>query len=193
MSLVEYLKETNLSKLTKQIVLVIAEGSSCVVCLCEKQNNLWIETLKCNGFVGDNGVGVAKEGSRTTPKGAYPLSFAFGFQNPGAKLPFRYITDNSYWISNVEDPSYNTWQERKFSSKYDEKLSLYTTQYKYAIVIDYNKGIGEGSAFFLHCSNGKPTAGCVSVSEENMVKLVRRISLGAYILNVVDKSEILKY
>ena len=34
---------------------------------------------------------------------------------------------------------------------------------------------GAGSCYFLHCSNGRPTAGCVSVSEEDMAFILTHI------------------
>ena len=41
------------------------------------------------------------------------------------------------------------------------------TCYSHAVVIDYNRfpvRAGAGSAFFLHVTNGQPTAGCVAVA-----------------------------
>ena len=34
---------------------------------------------------------------------------------------------------------------------------------------------GAGSCYFLHCSNGRPTAGCVSVSEDDMAFILTHI------------------
>ena len=93
--------------------------------LPEKVGNQWKEVIKEDGYVGKYGVGQVHEGSKKTPKGSYSLGFAFGTSNPGTKLPFRKITPNSYWISNVKDPQYNTWQERKTSSRADEHLIDY--------------------------------------------------------------------
>jgi L,D-peptidoglycan transpeptidase YkuD (ErfK/YbiS/YcfS/YnhG family) len=178
---------------TNQIVTVVASGSTAKISLLEKSGGTWAEVIKTNGYVGSLGVGQAREGSSRTPKGSYSLGFAFGTSNPGTKLPFRQITPNSYWISNVNDPDYNTWQERESSAPADEHLADYTVQYQYAIVINYNNGVGGGSAFFLHVSNGRPTAGCVSVSRDVMVQFMQRIAPGAYIINVNNQSEIANY
>jgi L,D-peptidoglycan transpeptidase YkuD (ErfK/YbiS/YcfS/YnhG family) len=40
---------------------------------------------------------------------------------------------------------------------------------------------GAGSAFFLHVSSGRPTAGCVAVPRSNMVDLLRWLKPGALI------------
>ena len=52
----------------------------------------------------------------------------------------------------------------------NEHLYYETPYYDYAVVIDYNTrnapgGVrpGAGSAFFLHVTDGAPTAGCVAV------------------------------
>jgi L,D-peptidoglycan transpeptidase YkuD (ErfK/YbiS/YcfS/YnhG family) len=50
--------------------------------------------------------------------------------------------------------------------------------YKYGIVIEYNTSPvikGNGSAIFLHIWKGEsvPTAGCVAVSEENILKILQ--------------------
>lgn len=178
---------------TNQIVTVVASGSSAQISLLEKNGSTWTEVIKTNGYVGSLGVGQAREGSSRTPKGSYSLGFAFGTSNPGTKLPFRQITPNSYWISNVNDPDYNTWQERQSAAPADEHLADYPVQYQYAIVINYNNGVGGGSAFFLHVENGRPTAGCVAVSQDVMIQFMQRIAPGAYIMNVNSQSELAYY
>ncbi|MCM3737878.1 GW domain-containing glycosaminoglycan-binding protein [Bacillus cytotoxicus] len=181
---------------TNQIVTVISYGTSAKVSFFEKENGLWHERFYTFGYVGSQGVGQASESSKRTPKGSYSLGFAFGTSNPGTNLPFRQITPNSYWISNVDDDQYNTWQERDWSSRSDEHLSDYSVQYKYGIVINYNtENIqrGAGSGFFLHVSNGRPTAGCVAIPEDQMYELMKRINQGAYIINVNNEQEIKNY
>ncbi|MDC2864382.1 GW domain-containing glycosaminoglycan-binding protein [Bacillus sp. BP-3] len=181
---------------TNQIVTVVASGTSARVSLFEKEDGLWNEKLSTNGFVGSQGVGQASESTSRTPKGSYSLGFSFGTSNPGTNLPFRQITPNSYWISNVNDDQYNTWQERNSSSRSDEHLIDYPAQYKYGIVINYNtENIqkGAGSGFFLHVSNGKPTAGCVAIPENQMYELMKRIKQGACIINVNNEQEIKNY
>ena len=181
---------------TDQIVTVVASGTSAKVTLWEKSNGVWGEVFTTNGYVGSQGVGQASEGSKRTPKGSYSLGFAFGQSNPGTKLPFRQITNNSYWISDVNSSLYNTWQEGNFPGNGNEHLADYANlQYYYAIVINYNTSAvkGAGSAFFLHVSNSRPTAGCVSVPKSNMEVFMQRIHNGAYIINVTSQGEVANY
>ncbi|MEC2463434.1 cell surface protein [Bacillus cereus] len=187
---------SSVGKRTDQIVAVVAQGSSAKVTYLEKHNGNWQEVFTTNGFVGSQGVGQANESVSRTPRGAHSLGFAFGTSNPGTNLPFRQITQNSYWISNVNDDQYNTWQERDSSSSQDEHMIKEQVAYKYGIVINYNTSNpvkGGGSGFFLHVSNGRPTAGCVSVPQAKMVELMQKLHGGAYIVNVNSINEISNY
>ncbi|SEK89341.1 L,D-peptidoglycan transpeptidase YkuD, ErfK/YbiS/YcfS/YnhG family [Carnobacterium iners] len=182
------------SNYTNQIIGVVANGSSSTVYLFEKNGEQWQTVLSMPGRVGYNGVGSSYEGSGRTPKGAYLLGFAFGTgPNPGTNLAYRQITGNSYWISNPDDSQYNTWQERVSSSSLDEHMSDYQTQYKYGITLNYNNGVNGGSAFFVHVNGNGATAGCISVSESNMLYLMQHIRNGAHIINVNNESELANY
>lgn len=182
------------SQYTDQILGVVANGSSSTVYLFEKNGSQWQTVLSVPGRVGYNGVGSSYEGSGRTPKGAYQLGFAFGTgPNPGTNLAYKQITGSSYWISNPEDSQYNTWQERSNSSSLDEHMSDYPTQYKYGITLNYNNGVNGGSAFFVHVNGNGATAGCVSVSESNMLYLMQHIRNGAYIINVNSEAELANY
>lgn len=185
----------NLASRTNQIITVVASGSSANVKFWEKSNGSWKQVFNVNGRVGSQGVGAADENHSRTPRGAYSLGHAFGTSNPGTSLSFRQITNRSYWISNVNDPQYNTWQERSSSNRADEHMASYPTQYRYGVVINYNtaRTPGAGSGFFLHCSNGAATAGCVAIPTENMRTVLQKLNGGAYIVNVTSESELLNY
>jgi L,D-peptidoglycan transpeptidase YkuD (ErfK/YbiS/YcfS/YnhG family) len=40
---------------------------------------------------------------------------------------------------------------------------------------------GNGGAFFVHTSNGAPTAGCVALDDATLVKIIRWLQPGAVI------------
>lgn len=185
----------NLASRTNQIITVVASGSSATVKFWEKSNGSWNQVFSTSGRVGSQGVGAADEYHSRTPRGAYSLGFAFGTSNPGTALSFRQITNKSYWISNVNDSQYNTWQERNSSNRADEHMASYPTQYKYGVVINYNTSrvAGNGSGFFLHCSNGAATAGCVAIPTSQMRTVLQKLHAGAYIVNVTSESELLNY
>jgi L,D-peptidoglycan transpeptidase YkuD (ErfK/YbiS/YcfS/YnhG family) len=181
---------------TNQIIGVVAQGSYATVYLFEKKDGAWSTILSAKGRVGKNGIGKSTEGDGKTPRGSYTLGFAFGTgTNPGTKVAYKQITEKSYWISNVNDSEYNTWQERSSSSKKDEHLIKYPVQYKYAMVINYNASRikNKGSAIFLHCNGTGYTAGCVSVPQSTMLTLLKTISNKAYIMIGNSAGELQSY
>ena len=64
----------------------------------------------------------------------------------------------------------------------DEHLIDYPVVYNYLLDLGYNKACAPyaGNAIFLHCWRGEnsPTGGCVGISEENMVKVLKTITPG---------------
>jgi L,D-peptidoglycan transpeptidase YkuD (ErfK/YbiS/YcfS/YnhG family) len=127
--------------------------------------------------VGAGGVGQASEGSTRTPAGDHRLTEAFGRRaDPGTRMPYFRATTRDWWDGNVTSPTYNQ-HVRRVTSPGGASENLYAAGavYDYAAVIGYNlEGTpGAGSAFFLHVSNGRSTAGCVAVSRTTMVQLLR--------------------
>jgi L,D-peptidoglycan transpeptidase YkuD (ErfK/YbiS/YcfS/YnhG family) len=187
--------ETRLSGRTGQILTVVASGSRAHIEFWEKKGQSWVRSLSTDGHVGTNGIGPTREGMSRTPYGAYPLGFAFGTENPGTSLPFRKITPQSWWVEDSKDPQYNTWQEGAHFHAPSEHLADYPLQYRYAVVINYNTARKPfaGSGFFVHVDNGRPTAGCVSLPEGEMKKLLQILHPGAYIINVNGEEEIRRF
>lgn len=140
--------------------------------------------------VGAQGIGTASESSSHTPQGGFSLTQAFGRRSdPGTNLPYFKTTPSDYWISDAGS-RYNTHQ-RCASCGYDdgvnERLYYETPFYNYAVVIDYNTrnapgGVhkGRGSAFFLHVTDGRPTAGCVAIPQARLVPLMKWLTPSAH-------------
>lgn len=128
-----------------------------------------------------NGIDKTREGDARTPTGDYGFLMAFGAkENPGSLIPYTKLTDTMYLCGDKE--YYNQFIDcskmNHSCSNNSEHLIRYIPQYNYGVFIDYNKeGVyGKGSAIFLHCFGSYPyTMGCVSVAEENMVKILRTI------------------
>lgn len=165
-----------------QLVIVHSSGTRATVTMHELQNDVWTEILRTEGFVGSNGVGQASEYTSATPEGTFPLYFAFGINpNPGTKVPYLQVDEYDYWVSDCSSPLYNQYVRAESDTDWDkneaERIIDYPTAYGYCLFIGYNtEGIpGKGSCFFLHCSNGRPTAGCVSVPEADMAFILRNI------------------
>ena len=128
-------------------------------------------------FVGSTGVGAAREGSATTPAGTFPLTEAFGrLPNPGTAMPYVQSDTSDWWDENPSSPTYNTHVRRTTSpGGASENLYRAGPVYDYAVNIGYNlaRVPGAGSAFFLHVSNGRPTAGCVSMDRAALAGILR--------------------
>ncbi len=170
---------------TEQIILVHGtSGSRAEVVLCEKQSNeVWrsVKGFSFQGFVGKNGISRDKsEGDKTTPAGLFPLTLAFGtHSSPDTSMKYRQITKKSYWVDDPDSKKYNQWVEGNTDADWNsaEKLSKYSRQYEYAVVIGYNQNPtvpGKGSAIFLHCGTNA-TVGCVAVDRDSMKSILKRL------------------
>jgi L,D-peptidoglycan transpeptidase YkuD (ErfK/YbiS/YcfS/YnhG family) len=133
-------------------------------------------------FVGKQGVGQASETTSHTPAGVWNLTNAFGIQaNNGTRLPYFRATTSDWWVSDMNSRYYNTHYvcapgTCPFNEAAGEDLGKVGTAYNHATVIDYNRFPavpGKGSAFFLHVSTGKPTAGCVSIPSADLDAVMR--------------------
>ncbi len=164
-----------------QLVVVESEGVHATVTMHEKQDGVWTEILRTDGFVGSMGVGQASAYTSVTPQGTFPLYFAFGINpDPGTIIPYLQVDEYDYWVGDSWSDVYN--QYVRTDSPYTEwddaeHIIDYPDAYGYCLFIGYNmEGTPEaGSCYFLHCSNGRPTAGCVSVSEEDMAFILTHI------------------
>jgi len=133
-------------------------------------------------FVGSAGVGQASEYVSRTPAGVFTLTEAFGrLRDPGTRLPYQRVDLSSWWVSDVSSPHYNTYRECSpgawcgFRQSRSEQLGAISL-YSHSLVIDYNRDPiipGAGSAFFLHESEGKATQGCVSITRDELVRILR--------------------
>jgi L,D-peptidoglycan transpeptidase YkuD (ErfK/YbiS/YcfS/YnhG family) len=121
------------------------------------------------------------ESLSATPIGSFTLTQAFGHNpDPGTRLPYVHTTPADWWISQA-GPLYNTMQRCAGQCAFtqgdpNEHLYYETPYYDYAVVIDYNRDPvvqGAGSAFFLHVTVGAPTAGCVSIPQDQLVRIMR--------------------
>ena len=176
----------------KQLVTVQAtEGTEAVVKLFEKTaengKTVWTETLTCPGIIGLAGLGKTKEGDNKTPIGDFGITTAFGIkENPGTALPYIDVDENTYCCG--DENFYNQMidiSEHPHDCPDGEHIIDYSPEYNYGIFIDYNKEgtPGLGSAIFFHCTGANTyTGGCIAVSEENMVTILKALDENARII-----------
>ncbi|MGW4487950.1 L,D-transpeptidase family protein [Amycolatopsis sp. NPDC004368] len=169
-----------------QVVTVTAPdaaSTTATLTAWERHDGRWVKALgPFPAFVGKQGIGQASETTSRTPAGAWTLTEAFGIRpSNGTRLPYRQVTASDWWVSDVHSPLYNTHQHCApgtcpFDEAAGEDLGKAGPVYDHATVIDYNRSPavpGKGSAFFLHVSNGKPTAGCVSIPGPDLDAVMR--------------------
>ena len=148
-----------------------------------------------SGYIGSDGMSEhASESWSATPMGRFTLTQAFGHDSdPGTALPYLRTDDADWWISQ-SGPLYNTHQHCASNCPFtqgapNEHLAHELPFYDYAVVIDYNTanapgGVrqGAGSAIFLHVhpAGSGPTAGCVAVPEDQMIRLLRWLTPAAH-------------
>lgn len=132
------------------------------------------------------------EGDRRAPAGIFKIGGAYGYASKTArleKLPYRQITERDLWIEDPLSPHYNRhlviendpstgWQQKAQMRQNDHAHSL-------KLYIGHNDAMlggkpepGKGSAIFFHIwrdDGKKPTAGCTTMPEDMLKKLIARI------------------
>lgn len=144
--------------------------------------------FNCPAVVGKNGPGKQSEGDTKTPLGTWVVGEAYGIKdNPGSKIKYTKVTEDMYWCATGNNgKNYNKliYKSENPDVDYseDEHLIDYPVVYNYLLDLGYNAACAPyaGNAIFLHCWRGEnsPTGGCVGISEENMVKVLRTITPG---------------
>ncbi|MBL1085312.1 L,D-transpeptidase family protein [Streptomyces actinomycinicus] len=121
------------------------------------------------------------QGTNTTPTGLYGLPFAFGLKAApeGTTVEYRAVKDSSWWCQDNDSAAYNRWVDplpADCRAAESEHLAGYATQYAYGLVIafNYDRPVrGRGAGIFLHVNGLGATAGCVSVPEDAMQRILR--------------------
>lgn len=101
----------------------------------------------------------------------------------------------SRWNKN-DDGTYNSWVESRTKIEGEQLIDYY--QYEYALFFDFNvhpTKIGKGSAIFLHVKSHRSwkTAGCVSLTRKNMIKVITGATSKPYIIIVPNAKSLKKY
>ncbi|WP_049945581.1 L,D-transpeptidase family protein [Candidatus Stoquefichus massiliensis] len=183
--------KTRSAKNANKIVTVTSTSSRSrkgIVQYFVKNGNQWIEKLKVNCQLGKAGMGQGSEYSTRTPVGTYHFTHAYGIKNnPGSKMSYTQINEHHYWCG---DQYYNQFVDDTVtdhsacSINNDEHLIDYPGSYNYFASFNYNSGnvSGVGSAYFLHCSKGSYTMGCIGIPEAKMVYLLQNIDTSTILI-----------
>ena len=176
---------------TQVISVLGAGGSNATLSTWQKAGGDWAQVLGgVAAKVGSPGISSSYgESSSATPAGVFAITGAIGRQaDPGAGVSYFRIDSSDWWVSDVNSPDYNTHQRCArgtcpFNESTSENLAEHGAVYDYALVMGVNSQHvpGAGSAFFVHVTNGAPTAGCVAIPASTLASIVRWVRPGTVI------------
>ncbi len=139
------------------------------------------------GLAGQNEKGLRKkERDQRAPAGIFRLGKVYTYDAklpPGADYPFRQVTKADAWIDDPTLPNYNrfvTIPDPENPPPWFEKQEMRHNDFAYRWLIDIRHNSdppvpGDGSAIFFHIRRGvtRPTAGCTSMAEEDLVRVIK--------------------
>ena len=133
------------------------------------------------------------QGSGTTPRGTYTMTEAFGNGSaPTTAMPFHEVRSGDYWVGDNHSDYYNSlrnkaeggfrWRLPKTSINSSERLRSFGKQYRYVVVINFNRAPDRlkhyrGTGIFLHVKSGA-TGGCVGVTRHQMRVVLHHVQPG---------------
>ncbi|SNT64658.1 L,D-peptidoglycan transpeptidase YkuD, ErfK/YbiS/YcfS/YnhG family [Asanoa hainanensis] len=169
---------------TRQVVIVYSSGygtSYASLETFEKTDGAWRSKFgKMNARIGSKGfTDNHKEGVATTPTGVYSFgSTMYGVRaNPGVKYKYHKLVTDDWWNENPDSAAYNSFEHGGDPGGFSEALWEEVPQYNYFAVINYNIPVkvanpARGSGIFLHVAGSGATAGCVSLTQTNLLRVL---------------------
>lgn len=148
----------------------------------EKTDQGWKQVFdEIPAGIGEHGFAVKDEkteGDGKSPTGIFALGQMFTYlDSVETTMPYRKTTADDKWIDDPESEDYNRYLQGETDAKSYENLLLKSDAYKFCMVIEYNTNpvvSGKGSAIFFHLNKTghESTAGCVAITEENMLRVL---------------------
>ncbi|MEU3660846.1 L,D-transpeptidase family protein [Streptomyces sp. NPDC032940] len=176
-----------------QLITAVAPGTGSTtgtVTWWDRRGGRWVKAGSASARFGARGLAdgaTRTQGTSTTPTGLYDLPYAFGIRAApsGTAYPYRPVRQDSWWCQDNASRAYNRWAEPRPAdcrATEAEHLVAYPAQYAYALVVgfNYHRPVrGRGAGIFLHVNGRGATAGCVSVPQDAMRRILRWVRPGA--------------
>jgi L,D-peptidoglycan transpeptidase YkuD (ErfK/YbiS/YcfS/YnhG family) len=139
-----------------------------------------------SGIAGQDETGLRKtERDGRAPAGIFRIGkiYTYDAQLPrGADYPSHQVTRADAWIDDVQSPNYNkfvTIEDVDNPPPWFEKQKMRHNDFAYRWLVEIRHNSdppvpGRGSAIFFHIRRGvnRPTAGCTTMAEKNLVNLI---------------------
>jgi L,D-peptidoglycan transpeptidase YkuD (ErfK/YbiS/YcfS/YnhG family) len=143
-------------------------------------------------LVGNGNAPVKVERDNRAPAGVFQIGTIYTYDKalpPGANYPFHTVGAGDAWVDDLTDPNYNrhvlvdpahppSWFEKN-------KMRRGDFAYRWLVEIRHNTDPpvpGYGSAIFFHIRRGplRPSAGCTTLAESDLVQLIRWLRIDAH-------------
>ncbi|MEY2519429.1 MAG: hypothetical protein QOF24_1188 [Verrucomicrobiota bacterium] len=140
----------------------------------------------------ENGLRKAERDGRA-PAGVFRIGkiYTYDAQLPaGADFPFHQVTTADAWVDDVKSPDYNRFVTIPDPAKppawfAKQKMRHNDFAYRWLVEVRHNSDPpmpGAGSAIFFHIRRGvdRPSAGCTTMAEADLVKLITWMRAGRH-------------
>jgi L,D-peptidoglycan transpeptidase YkuD (ErfK/YbiS/YcfS/YnhG family) len=143
------------------------------------------------GLINGQGPPMKMEKDHRAPAGVFRIGMIYTYDRllpPGADYPFHTVGNGDAWVDDVHDPHYNEhvsvdvnnlppWFEK-------QKMRRGDFAYRWLVEIRHNADPpvpGYGSAIFFHIRRGpnRPSSGCTTMAEKDLVDLIRWLRTSA--------------
>lgn len=175
---------------TQVISVVGVGGSSAKMDVWQREAGEWQPVAAAiPAHTGSAGMTAqSKSGYPATPMGVFTLDYVFGTApSPGGGLGYVQVGPDDWWDGDGKSPTFNTHQHcKKEQCRFDtsESENLDIPEYVHSVVMGVNTKAripANGAGFFLHATDGGPTAGCVAIDDATLVKIIQWLRPGALI------------
>ncbi len=146
------------------------------------------KNLQFPAALGKGGVRALKrEGDGASPRGLWPALRVFyrpgRLRRPRTQLPAVPLREDWGWCDAPADRNYNRRVTKPYAAS-AERLWRSDGLYDVLVVLDYNvsrRAAGRGSAIFVHVARRgvAPTAGCIALKREHLLRLLAVLPRGA--------------
>ena len=169
----------------KLTVSASSGSSSATATLYEWKNGDWSEIASYDATVGANGIGVNREGQKTSPEGTHKLGVVLTKGDVSTNMNTYNATPETGVVSDANSSYYNQIFEKSNAPTLNKFDIVYEEFSNAAIFIEFNgdgfssDGVdsGAGSAIFLRGKSGSlsSTYGDVDISASDMSDLLTRL------------------